>query len=168
MERQFIRETLCMMCMGVRDMPTFLYPDSTATSNLSQLHFNHLIIDSAYFHNRTAALAQLYLQLEQMHDPIRHYILNITASCQSIEYVERKRICESEASCLKVAVKYWGEAGAPQNVLYIRQRAHDSGIGMAGNDYYLSNTTGFRGNVTTYKGMYGTHYLPPVQVYAYP
>lgn len=84
-------------------------------------------------------------------------------------YLRSKRICIGGRDCKRVAVKYLGEPAAPQNVRYIRQRAQDSGIGRGQSQYALSLTEGigFKGN-TTYPLLYGTRFLPSVEIHEGP
>lgn len=59
-ERQFINETMCLACLGIKDFANFIYPDIKTPQYAS---FNNLIYERQYFENRVQLLVDLLLQL---------------------------------------------------------------------------------------------------------
>ena len=175
------------MCLGVKDFPSFIYPDLKATTNpsIGQLHFNFYILQKPYFQEKAKQIVETYLDLEKMHIKIRDYVIsmmegiseskrssnrncnNLYSTYKNFTFLQSQRICTGK-QCNQIAVKYFGEPAAPQNVRFIKSRATGVGMALGGWDYYLSDRVGFGGNKTTYEQLYGTRFLPEIEIYEKP
>lgn len=68
-ERKFINQTMCLVCLGIKDYPNFIFP------NLSYPQYpslSDLMYERSYFVSRVNELTDIMVELEGLH-------LNMTA-----------------------------------------------------------------------------------------
>lgn len=177
-ERTFINETMCLVCLGVKDYANFIYPNLTYPEFPSISQF---IYERDYFARRADHLTGILLELETLHSTMAAKILKFSSSiapssspvCTDLKnqlsnasLLNSKKLCSDQRSCRKIVVKYFGELVSPQLLYFINRLSNNLAMVVGAGTYAISDTPsfGFRGNVT-YSSMYGFKYVPNVTLY---
>ena len=70
-ERQFIDETLCIFCLGIKDFPSFIYPRGTSSN---------FMIHKQYFLDQINTATDIFVKLESYHYKVREKIINLATT----------------------------------------------------------------------------------------